>query len=114
MHKHESGGSQQFHSFHEVLHPLMHEALPQKDFKTMRARAGELVRRGRAIVKTGVPQGVKDEAAFRKGLKSFDAELAAFRKAAGRKDDAQLEKTFNAVHDTFEMLADMLPAKGSV
>lgn len=114
MHKHESGGSQEFRSFHDVLHPLMHEALPQKDYKTMRARAGELVKRGRAIVQAGAPHGVTDEAAFRKGLKSFDAELTAFRKAARGKNDAQLEKTFNAVHDTFEMLADMLPPKGSV
>ena len=93
---------------------MMHEAMPHKDFKTVRARASELVKRGRAIVKAGVPQGVKDEAAFRLSLKDFVEELAGFKKAARGRDDAQLEKTFNALHDTFERLADMLPPKGSV
>lgn len=115
MPNHESeGGSQQFRLFHDVLHPLMHEALPHKDFKTMRARAGELVKRGRVIVKAGVPERVKDQEGFHLSLKDFDEELSAFRKAARGRDDKQLEKTFNALHDTFERLADMLPKQGSI
>jgi hypothetical protein len=101
----------EYNLFHDVLHPLQHEALPQRDFKTIRARANELVTRGRALVKVGVPAGVQDRAAFEKELKAFEKALARFRADARKKSDARLEASYNAVHDTFEMLASMLPSK---
>lgn len=99
----------EYNLFHDVLHPLQHEALPNKDFKTIRARANELVTRGRAIVGSGVPAGVQDRAAFEKALKTFEKALAKFKSDARKKSDARLEESYNAVHDTFEMLASMLP-----
>ena len=101
----------EYNLFHDVLHPLQHEALPKKDFKTIRARAGELVTRGRAIVRLSVPAGVQDRAAFEKELKAFEKALAKFKADARKKSDARLEESYNAVHDTFEMLASMLPGK---
>jgi hypothetical protein len=101
----------EYNLFHDVLHPLQHEALPKKDFKTIRARANELGTRGRAIIKLGVPAGVQDKAAFEKELKTFEKALAKFKSDARKKSDARLEESYNAVHDTFEMLASMLPMK---
>ena len=99
----------EYNLFHEVLHPLQHEALPKKDFKTIRARAAELVNRGRAIVRLGVPAGVQETAEFQKELKQFESALLKFKADARRKSDTRLEESYSAVHDSFEMLASMLP-----
>lgn len=101
----------EYNLFHDVLHPLQHEALPKRDFKTIRMRAAELVTRGRAIVKLGVPAGVQETAEFEKELKNFETALSKFEVDAQQGTDAQLEESYNAVHDTFEMLASLLPRK---
>jgi hypothetical protein len=101
----------EYNEFHEVLHPLQHEALPNKDFKTIRARAGELTSLGEAIVKVGVVANVKNAVEFEKELKNFSEGLAKFKTDAANANDAQLEVSYLAVHDSFEMLAGMLPRK---
>ena len=103
----------EYEDFHEVLHPLEHEALPNNDFKTIRARAGELVTLGGRILKLGVPRGVPDKNAgeFKEWLLKFDEALGKFKQdAEGGTDDA-LRQSYSAVHDSFEMLAGMLPRK---
>jgi hypothetical protein len=104
-------GVKEYDDFHHVLHPLEHEALPKNDFATIRARAGELVKLGEGITKLDVPSGTKAENRdeFKKELKKFKEALAKFRKASKSGTDAQLKTTYSAVHDSFEMLAGMLP-----
>ena len=101
----------QHEDFHEVLHHLQHEALPNKNFKEIRAKSGLLTRRGRAIVRLGIPRGTTREkrAEFAKELKKFSKALAKYNADARRGTDAQLEASYSAVHDSFEMLAAMLP-----
>jgi hypothetical protein len=103
----------EYNVFHDLLHPLEHEALPAKDFQRIRSNAADLVRRGEAIVGVGVPQGTaeKNREGFRKEMKKFKSALTKLRKEAKRGTDAQLEASFSAVHDSFEMLAGMLPRK---
>ncbi|HEX8174806.1 MAG TPA: hypothetical protein VF543_06780 [Pyrinomonadaceae bacterium] len=101
----------EYEEFHDVLHPLEHEALPKGDFKTIREQAAELARRGDAILKLGVPAGVKKEQTdeFKEGLKKFAGALNKFRRDAGAGTDAELRESYSAVHDSFEMLAALLP-----
>ena len=103
----------EYNEFHDVLHPLEHEALPGKDFQRIRSNASEFVRRGKALVRVGVPKGTahKNVEEFRKELKKFKSALDKFSKDARRGTDAQLETSFSAVHDSFEMLVGMLPRK---
>ena len=100
----------QYETFHEVLHPLEHEALPKKDFKRIRAKSGLLVNRGRAIVRVGVPKGFSEDnkEEFTKELKKFAQALTKFRTAARTGTNTQLQTSYGAVHDSFEMLAGML------
>ncbi|MBV9958566.1 MAG: hypothetical protein JO360_09100, partial [Acidobacteria bacterium] len=67
--------------------------------------------RGEAILKLGVPAGVKDTAAFEKELKLFGDALAKFRQDAANGSDAALAESYPPVHDSFETLAEMLPQK---
>jgi hypothetical protein len=107
----------EYEEFHDALHPLEHEALPQGDFKRIRAEAPELVKRGEVILKLGVPAGVKEEykTEFTQELKKFGDALSRFRTDAEKGTDAQLKESYSAVHDSFEMLAALLPPlkKGS-
>ena len=101
----------QYEHFHDVLHPLQHEALPNKNFKEIRAKSALLTRRGRAIVRLGIPRGTSKEnrAEFAKELTKFSKALTKYSADARRGTDAQLEASYSAVHDSFEMLVAMLP-----
>lgn len=103
----------EYSNFHEVLEPLQHEALPNNDFKTIRAKSGLLWALGQEILKLGVPKGVEDKNSedFKEGLKRFGEALAKFKTDAGDGTDEQLRESYSAVHDSFEMLAAMLPGK---
>jgi hypothetical protein len=103
----------EYNLFHDVLHPLEHEALPKKDFQRIRTNAAELVKRGKAIVQVGLPSGTpaKHHEEFREELKKFEGALGVFSKHAQDGTDVQLEASFSAVHDSFEMLVGMLPRK---
>jgi hypothetical protein len=103
----------EYESFHHVLHPLEHDALPKKDFRRIRSQANLLVKRGNAIVKLGVPQGTSEDKKeeFAKELNSFRKALARFKTEARRGTNDQLKTSYSAVHDTFETLAGMLPRR---
>jgi hypothetical protein len=103
----------EYDEFHKVLHPLEHEALPKKDFKRIRTNSAELVKKGKAIVELGVPQGTSDANVeeFRKELTKFNDALDKFSADVKNGSDEQLKTSYSAVHDSFEMLAGMLPRK---
>jgi len=104
----------QYEQFHDALHPLQHDALPNNDFKTIRAGSRLLVKRGNAIIALGVPRPTA-----KKGRQELNIELMKFRKAlrqfradALRGSDAQLKTSFSALHDSFETLAGMIGVRG--
>jgi hypothetical protein len=100
----------EYNFFHDLLHPLEHDALPAKDFQRIRTSAGDLVKRGKAIVKLGVPQGTaeKNIPEFRKELRKFNDALKQLERDAKKGTDTQLETSFSSVHDSFEMLLGMI------
>lgn len=101
----------QYDEFHRVLHPLQHEALPKGDFPLIRSESGELIKHGKAIVKLGVPRGTsaKNVGDFKKELSTFNKALTRFSSDVKTGTDDQLKTSYSAVHDSFEMLAGMLP-----
>ena len=105
----------EYGEFHHLMHPLQHEALPAKDFQRIRSNSPELVKRGRKIVRVGVPKGTAEKyvAEFRRELENFEKSLDRFAGHSQSGTDDQLEVSFSAVHDSFEMLAGMLPRKSS-
>ena len=113
LHADEHFSVKEYNEFHRLLRPLQHEALPGKDFQRIRSNAGELVKLGEAIVKLGVPPetAAKNVEEFGKELKKFSDALAKFSEHAKAGTDEQLEGSFSSVHDSFEMLAGMLPRK---
>ncbi len=94
-----------------MLHSLEHDALPKKDFRRIRAQSSLLVKRGRALAKLGLPRGTSEEHKedFAKGLTKFSEALSKFKADARKGTNEQLKASYSAVHDSFEMLAAMLP-----
>jgi hypothetical protein len=103
----------EYEHFHHVLHPLQHDALPKNDFKRIRAAMGDLMTLGEAILNLGVPEGVEEKNSdeFKAGLVKFGEALNKFKADARNGTDEQLKASYNAVHDSFEMLAALLPKK---
>jgi hypothetical protein len=100
----------EYDAFHDILHPLQHEALPQADFQRIRSMANELVTRGQAILKLGVPEAPQaHRREFAKALREFDRALTKFKTDARAKNNTKLKKSYLAVHDLFERLADLVP-----
>ncbi len=101
----------EYEEFHDVLHPLEHDALPKKDYRRIRSQASLLVKRGNAIVKLGVPSATSEDKKeeFAQELNSFRKALAKFKADSRTGTNSQLKVSYSAVHDTFEMLAGMLP-----
>ena len=108
-------GVKEYDEFHQVLHQLQHEALPAKDFQRIRSNSAELVKRGRDVVRVGVPKGTPENQVeeFRRELQKFDKALDKLAEHSQKGTDEQLEVSFSAVHDSFEMLAGLLPRKSS-
>ena len=104
-------GPKAYEEFHDVLHPLEHEALPNKDYRRIRSQSGELVKRGKAIVKTGVPATLTGDKRreFVLEMGTFDAALNQLKTAARRGSNSKLARSYSAVHDSFEKLMHMLP-----
>ena len=103
--------AKEYEEFHDVLHPLEHEALPNKDYRRIRSQAVELVKRGKAIVKGGVPDALVEEkrGEFVAELETFDAALNRLKSVARRGSNTKLKASYSAVHDSFEKLMSMLP-----
>ena len=100
-----------YERFHEVLHPLQHEALPQKNFAEIRRRSNDLLKRGKVIVSLGVRQAPKrNREEFAKVLSRFERALATLKADAKKGSDADLEKSFTAVHDLYEELDALVAA----
>ncbi len=106
-------GVKEYDRFHDVLHPLQHEALPKNDFRRIRAKSSLLVNRGWAIVRLGIPAGTSEDKReeFAEGLKKFGRALTRFKSRAKKGSNDQLKESYSAVHDSFEVLAEMLPRK---
>ncbi|HSS22214.1 MAG TPA: hypothetical protein VLL54_19240 [Pyrinomonadaceae bacterium] len=101
----EQSRAEVYKRFHEVLHPLQHEALPQKNFAEIRRQSGELFKRGKAIVGLGIEQAPADlRKEFAKVLRKFDQALNTFSTDAKSGSDDELEKSFSEVHDLYEEL----------
>lgn len=100
----EHGFKGEFKAFHDILHPLQHDAVPQNDMKTIRARSGELYNAGMKIVR--MPKA-NNSAEYKSQLTKFRRALQSYRSLARKGSDAKLKSAFAQVHDTFEELAAM-------
>ena len=95
--------------FHDVLHPLVHDALPKGDFGRIRSNLEKLLKKATAIDKAKLP---KDLAGRKAEFKTKSGELVTLLtemvSMKDKVDDDTLEKMFNEMHERFEQLAEIV------
>ena len=95
--------------FHKILHPLVHDALPNNDFAAIRSKLDTLLAEAKALQQAKLPKkfaGRKDE--FDKQSAELVSQLTDLVSMKDIVDDATLEKLFNDMHESFESLGEIL------
>lgn len=89
-------------AFHEILHPLWHDAYPAKDAAAVKAEIPKLKVRAKVIMSTAE---ASDKARV-PGAKSLLETVAMLEEAAAARDDTALLEALRIVHDAYEKLAE--------
>ena len=99
-------------SFHLVLYPLWHEALPNKDFKAIIACAPALQEKMDSLMKVELTERFEEIAPQfiekRKSLKTSVDELA---KACNKKDNKKIEEKLDKMHTAYQSLDGVFEVK---
>ena len=96
-------------AFHKVLHPLVHDALPDGDFGTIRKNLEKLLEEANAIQEAQVPKKLAGrQKEVEDTAEKLVSELKDLVSTKDIVDDATLEKLFNDMHETFEQLAEIV------
>ncbi len=100
--------------FHEVLAPIWHTYLPEKNYKAVRESVEPFKKAVDIIMNAPIPdfyQHKKEQ--IESGRKAILDAVAEFETTARGTDDAQLEKVSEKVHTAFENLARTLAPRMS-
>jgi NTP pyrophosphatase (non-canonical NTP hydrolase) len=96
-------------AFHETLHPLVHEALPEGNFDAIRENLNLLLEQAEAIRKAELPNTFsKKQESFNEESAKLVSQLKAMADMKDADNTAELEKAFDEMHEQFEKLAGML------
>ncbi|MCJ7497797.1 MAG: hypothetical protein MUO78_06655, partial [candidate division Zixibacteria bacterium] len=102
----------QLESFHLILYPLWHEALPNKDFKAIISAAPALQEKVDTLMNVQLPEKLKVIAPQfiekRKALKTSVDELV---KACNKKDNKKIEEKLDKMHTAYQELDGVFEAK---
>ena len=92
--------------FHEVLHPLVHDAMPEKKFDVVRGKLGELLKHARSVQKAKLPAELED--VRKEYRKSAERLVNQIRKLQKTRDNGKFEALFDEMHMTFEGMMGMV------
>lgn len=101
-------GIKELKAFHDVLHPLVHDALPKGDYSRIKESLDKLLVKAKAIQKAKLPKALaarKKE--FQKSASELVRQLTDMNTMKNKVDDETFDKAFNEMHDTFEQLAEI-------
>lgn len=101
--------------FHDVLRPLHHEALPEKNAQAIRDSLDHLLALQDSVFLAPMPKDWEDVADTLNTLrKQFKASGEALKEAAKGKDDNAVLKAFQKYHDSFKAIMMTLIDKGKI
>ena len=93
-------------AFHELLHPLVHEAYPNKDYSTIRKAIPDLVTAAKKLKNASLPTELNKKE-FKKNSSKLLKELTALNKKKDKLTDEEFGKKFMEMHDTFESIMEL-------
>jgi len=96
-------------SFHDILHPLVHHALPEKDYEAIRSQLDKLLEYATAIDKASLPEEYASRNKEFKNLsKLLVPQINELQRLGEKPNEEMFEAKFEEMHETFETLAHML------
>lgn len=96
-------------SFHDILHPLIHHALPEKDYEAIRIQLDKLTKYATAIDEASLSEEYASKNKEFKNLsKLLVFQINELHEIGERPDQEMFEVKFEEMHETFETLAHML------
>jgi hypothetical protein len=106
---HAAGKVAEVDAFHKVLHPLMHEAFPAKDFAKIREGLPGLIEAAETMRNARLPEELKaQQAKYRKLGDKLLKQLKAMDKGKDTMKEGKFGKKFEEMHDTFEKINDLV------
>ena len=106
-HSSETMSVKELDAFHELLHPLVHEAYPNKDFSTIRKAIPDLIAAAKKLKNASLPKELKTKE-FKKNSSKLLKELTALNKKKDKLTDEEFGKKFMEMHDTFESVMELM------
>ncbi len=96
-------------AMHEVIHPMWHDAYPNKDVKTLKNLYPEIEKHFRALQKVTFPANMEDKAhRWKMGLTKMEKVLEAYQQAIQNNQDDALLAAAKDLHDAFEYLVKVV------
>lgn len=95
--------------FHDLLHPLVHDAYPNNDFTAIKKAMPDLIEEATELKKATLPKEFSaKKSAFRKEAKKLLKQLQELKKKEKTFSDETYGKKFMEMHDTFEKMMEMM------
>ena len=108
QHEMEGTSVKELDAFHELLHPLVHDAYPKKDFETIKKGVPDLITSATVLTGVSLPKELSaKKSTFKKDAKKLVKQLKDLDKKGKALSDKEYGKKFMEMHDTFEKLMDM-------
>ena len=101
----ESVAVKELDEFHELLHPLVHDAYPNKDFAAIRKAIPGLKRSAKLVRAAVLPKELAPaKHNYKKESRKLLKQLTELDKRKNKLSDEELGMKFMEMHDTFEEL----------
>lgn len=95
--------------FHEVMHPIWHDAYPNKDYDALKKYVDEVNKKAKAVYSAQLP-GINREKQLKwnEGVIQFQAAVEEYNKTARSDDNEGLLKAAENLHTNYEMLVRII------
>lgn len=95
--------------FHEVMHPIWHDAYPNKDYDALKKYVDEVNEKAKAVYSAQLP-GINREKQLKwnDGVMKFQAAVEEYNKTAQSDDNEGLLKAAENLHTNYEMLVRII------
>ncbi len=100
---------QELDAFHEVMHPIWHDAYPAKDFGALKKFVDEVNIKAKAVYSASLPGIQRDkQLKWNEGVVQFQAAVEDYNKFASGDDSLGLLKAAENLHTKYEMMVRII------
>ena len=96
-------------AFHDVIHPMWHDAYPEKDIAALKGFVPQLIEHMEALNKAELPVALKDkETEWKKQLLELNTAVKEYEKAAASGDAQSLLSAAEELHNQYRLMRQLI------